>query len=167
MRYGDAYWRTLGDFEAGSVLNHWPRKTVTESDNNLFCLLTMNHHPLHLDSEFARRSQHGRILVVGTYVLSLIVGMTVPDVSGAAIANLEYEKVEHIGPVFVGDTLHARTRILEVRASRSKPDRGVVYVETEAFNQDDRCVLRFRRRVLIPTNLSQVAVTGDLDEQTL
>ena len=81
------YLRTLDDFNVGQVYSHYPHKTVTESDNNLFCLLTFNHHPIHSDMEFARRSTHGKILVVGTYVLSLVVGMSVPDISGAAIAN--------------------------------------------------------------------------------
>ena len=145
-----AFRRYFSDFRTGDVIQHWPRKTVTASDNNLFCLLTMNHHPLHLDAEYAKETQHGKILVVGTYVLSLVVGMTVPDISGAAIANLEYERITHDGPVFIGDTLRAETEVLEVRKSRSKPDRGVVYVETRAHNQRNERVLVLRRKVLIP-----------------
>jgi len=144
------YRRYFPDFRPGEVIHHWPRKTVTESDNNLFCLLTMNHHPVHLDAEYAGAGQHGRILVVGTYVLSLVVGMTVPDISGTAIANLEYERVTHDGPVFIGDTLRAETEILDARRSKSKPDRGIVYVETRAYNQKNEKVLTLRRRVLIP-----------------
>lgn len=142
--------RYLEDFNPGDVFHHVPGKTVTESDNNLFCLLTMNHHPLHLDVPYASSSQHGRILVVGTYVFSLVVGMTVRDVSGAAIANLAYHEVAHTGPVFVGDTLRAETTVLEVRPSRSAADRGVVKVETRAYNQDQKMVLEFSRSVLIP-----------------
>jgi acyl dehydratase len=148
-----SYLRTLDHFTVGQIIHHLPHKTVTESDNNLFCMLTLNHHPIHSDAEFARQSQHGRILVVGSYVLSLIVGMTVPDVSGAAIANLEYEKITHDGPVFVGDTLRAETEVLNVRLSTSKPDRGIVYVETRGFNQRNERILTFRRRVLIPTEI--------------
>lgn len=150
-----AYRRCLEDFRPGQLIEHWPRKTVTESDNNLFCLLTLNHHPIHSDVTFAASSQHGRILVVGTYVLSLAVGMTVPEISGAAIANLEYERVLHSRPVFVGDTLGSRTRVLDVSPSRSKPDRGVLYVETEATNQFGEVVLVFRRRVLLPRTSAQ------------
>ena len=138
------------DFSIGQVFEHWPHKTVTESDNNLFCLLTLNHHPVHSDFEFANKSQHKKILVVGTYVLSLVVGMTVPEISGSAIANLEYERVRHDGPVFVGDTIRAETRILDVMPSNSKPDRGVIYVETLAYNQNNQKILSFRRRVLLP-----------------
>jgi acyl dehydratase len=137
------------EFVIGQVIRHEASKTIFESDNNLFSLLTMNHHPLHTNIEFAKESQHGRILVVGTLVFSIVVGMTVPDISGKAIANLEYEKVEHLGPVFINDTLYAQTEILETRPSASKPDRGVIYVETTAFNQDSKPVLRFRRHVLI------------------
>lgn len=142
--------RYLEDFQAGDVYDHRPAKTITESDNNMFCLLTMNHHPAHLDAEYARISEHGRILVVGTYVFSLVVGMTVKDISGLAIANLSYHEVLHTHPVFIGDTIHARSTILEVRPSRSKPDRGVIKVEMSAYNQHDDIVLKFSRSVLIP-----------------
>ena len=109
-----------------------------------------NHHPVHLDEEYAREQQHGRTLVVGTYVLSLVVGMTVADISGTAIANLAYESVVHDGPVFVGDTLRAVTKVLDVQRSRSKPDRGVLYVETTGYNQRNEQVLSFRRKILLP-----------------
>ncbi len=145
-----SYLRTLDDFCIGDIYKHYPSKTITESDNNLFCLLTLNHHPIHSDLEFAKKSPHCKILVVGTYVLSLIVGMSVPHISGAAIANLEYEKVVHNGPVFIGDTIRAESTILEVKPSMNKPDRGVLYVETVAFNQNNEKVLTLRRRVLLP-----------------
>lgn len=137
------------EFEVGQIYRHSASKTIFESDNNLFSLLTMNHHPLHTNRDFAEKSQHGQILVVGTLVFSLVVGMTVSDISGKAIANLEYEKVEHLAPVFVNDTVYAQTEILETRPSSSKPDRGIIYVETTAFNQHNQPVLRFRRHVLI------------------
>lgn len=144
------YLRTLDDFVVGQVYKHYPYKTITESDNNLFCLLTMNHHPIHSDYEFAKHSPHGKILVVGTYVLSLVVGMSVPHISGAAIANLEYEKVVHNGPVFIGDTIRAESTILDIKPSVTKPDRGVMYVESVAFNQNDEKILTLRRRILLP-----------------
>jgi len=143
------YGRYLDDFTEGEVIEHSLRKTVTESDNNFFCLLTMNHHQIHLDIEYARLSQHKQILVVGTYVFSLAVGLSVGDVSGKAIANLEYEEIVHHAPVFIGDTIHAVTKVLNVTPSLSKPDRGVVHVETNVYNQNDSIVLSFRRKVLI------------------
>ena len=142
--------RYLEDFKIGDVYEHFPNKTITESDNNLFSLLTMNHHPVHIDVEYAKNGQHGGVLVVGTYVFSLDVGLSVSDVSGRAIANLGYENIEHIAPSFIGDTLSAVTEVLDVRVSKTKSDRGVVYVETKAFNQKNEMVLRFRRNVLIP-----------------
>ena len=128
---------------------HSLSKTVFESDNNLFCLLTMNYHPVHTNMDYASKQQHGKLLVVGPLVLSLVVGFTVPDISGKAVANLDYEKIEHLAPTFVGDTLYARTEILEARPSRSKPDRGIVYVETTGYNQNGVDVIRFRRHVLV------------------
>ena len=142
--------RYLEDFEEADLYRHWPGKTITESDNNLFCLLTRNAHPVHSDFEFAAEQQHGQVLVVGTLVFSIVVGMTVPEISGKAIANLEYEQIRHDAPVFIGDTLNAETKILSVRRSKSKPDRGVVYVETQGFNQHGERVLTLRRHVLVP-----------------
>ncbi len=146
----EQFGRYLEEFRVGDIYRHWPGKTITEADNNLFCLLTMNHQPIHLDVEFAKGSQHGQILVVGTLILSLVAGMSVADTSGKAIANLEYERITHDGPVFIGDTIHAESEVLEVRESRSKPDRGVVYIETRARNQRDEQVLTMRRRFLVP-----------------
>ncbi len=137
------------DFEVGSTMNHALSKTIFESDNNLFSLLTMNHHPVHLNADYASKNQHGKIMVVGTLVFSLTVGMTVPDISGKAIANLDYESIKHLNPVFIGDTLYARTTILDKRESKSKNDRGIIYVETIASNQNGVDVLSFRRHVLI------------------
>ena len=109
----------------------------------------MNHHPVHTNLDYASKNQHGKILVVGTLVFSIVVGMTVPDISGKAIANLGYEDIKHLSPVFLNDTLYAKTRILSKRDSKSKPDRGVVYVETIGYNHNKVEVISFRRNVLI------------------
>ncbi len=141
------------EFVEGDVIHHSLSKTIFESDNNLFSLLTMNHHPVHTNTEYARGSEHGKILVVGTLVFSLAVGITVPDISGKAIANLEYERIEHLSPVFIGDTLYARTTILGKRISTSRNDSGILEVETTGFNQHGTDVIRFRRKVLIKRNI--------------
>ncbi len=142
--------RCLEDFTVGDVYRHWPGKTITEADDHLFCLLTMNHHPLHTDAYFAEHSTpHGRNVVVGNLVYSLALGMSVPDVSGSAIANLEVESLVHAHPTFHGDTIYAETTVLDVAASRSKPDRGVVTVRTRATNQDGVEVCSFTRRVMV------------------
>ncbi len=104
------YGRYLEEFEVGAVYKHWPAKTVTESDDHLFCLITMNHHPLHLNDVYAAKSQQGRNVVVGPLVYSLALGMSVSDVSGKAIANLATEELKHPAPVFHGDTLYVRVR---------------------------------------------------------
>ena len=144
------YGRFLEEFEVGAVYKHWPAKTVTEGDDNLFCLLTMNHHPLHINDVYAAQSQQGRNVVVGPYVYSLALGMSVSDISGKAIANLATEALSHPNPVFHGDTLFAETEVLEVRPSASKPDRGIVRVHTRVFNQDGVLVAEFKRLVLVP-----------------
>ena len=105
-----------------------------------------------MDVEYVRAHPHERILVVGTYVLSLVVGMSVADTSGKAIANLEYESIKHDAPVFQGDTIYAESEILEVRISKTKPDRGIVYIETRAVNQNKEKILTLRRKFLAPKN---------------
>lgn len=137
------------DFVVGEEIEHSLSKTIFESDNNLFCLLTMNHHPVHTNVDYAQKEQHGKILVAGTLVFSIVVGMSVPDISGKAIANLDYEAVQHLAPVFIGDTLYAKTKILNKKESKSKPDRGIVYVETVGYNQDNVPVISFRRHAQI------------------
>jgi acyl dehydratase len=144
------YGRYLEEFEVGAVYKHWPAKTVTESDDHLFCLITMNHHPLHLNAEYAAQSQQGRNVVVGPLVYSLALGMSVSDVSGKAIANLATEELSHPAPVFHGDTLYVESEVLDVRPSESKPDRGVVKVRTDVYNQDGTLVATFKRAVLVP-----------------
>jgi acyl dehydratase len=144
------YGRYLEEFEAGDVYEHWPAKTVTESDDHLFCLITMNHHPLHLNDVYAGNSQQGQNVVVGPLVYSLALGMSVSDVSGKAIANLATEELSHPAPVFHGDTLFCESEVLDVRASQSKPDRGVVRVHTRVYKQDGTLVAEFKRAVLVP-----------------
>lgn len=142
--------RYFEEFQVGDVYYHWPGRTITEADNATFCMLTGNHHPVHIDAHYAAQSHHGQRLVVGTLVLSVVVGMSVPDVSGKAIANLEYSHIKHTGPTFCGDTLYAASKVLAVRQSRSNPERGVVEVETRAVNQKNEPVLTLRRAVLVP-----------------
>tara|TARA_B100001123_G_C15223447_1_gene992204 strand:+ start:928 stop:1398 length:471 start_codon:yes stop_codon:yes gene_type:complete len=148
----DGFGKYLDEFNVGDIYRHWPGKTVTESDNHTFCLLTMNDNPLHTDENYMQSHQHGKILVVGTLVFSLVVGMSVKDTSGKAIANLEYESIKHDAPVFQGDTIYAESEILDLRDSKSKSDRGIVYIETRAFNQNKQKVLTLRRKFLAPKN---------------
>ena len=146
----ERFGRYLEEFQVGDVYKHWPGKTIMESDNNLFCLLTLNRNPIHSDIESVKTHPHGKILVVGLLVVGLAVGMSVSDTSGRAIANLEYEKITHHAPVFIGDTIYAESEVLNVRESTTKPDRGVVYITTRAFNQSGEKVLTLYRRFLVP-----------------
>jgi acyl dehydratase len=149
MQFGSCF----EEFEIGVVYKHWPGRTITEYDDILFCMLTLNHHPLHIDANYAEHTQFKQRVVVGTLVFSIVLGMTVEDVSGKAIANLEFENVKHIAPTFHGDTIYAETTVLDKRLSSSKPERGVVTVETLAYNQHGETVLSFKRRVLVPTRV--------------
>lgn len=141
--------RYLEDFEPGDIYKHWPGKTITEADDHLFCMITMNHHPLHTNQWFAENETvHGKNVVVGNLVYSLVLGMSVADVSGAAIANLEIETLRHSKPTFHGDTIYAETRVLSTKET-SKGDRGIVAVETKGINQRGEEVCYFKRKVLV------------------
>ena len=137
------------DFIVGNEIYHSLSKTIFESDNNFFSLLTMNHHPVHTNINYALENQYGKILVVGMLVFSLAVGISVHDISGKAIANLGYEEVKHLNPVFLNDTIYVRSKILDKRESKTKVDRGIIYVESIAYNQDGIDVLSFKRKVLV------------------
>lgn len=157
MQFG----RYFEEFEVGAVYKHWPGKTVTEYDDHLFCLLTMNHHPLHLDANYAASTQQGKNVVVGNYIYSLLLGMSVEDVSGRAIANLEISSLRHVAPTFHGDTIYGETRVLDVTESKSKDDRGIVGVETIGYNQDGVIVCIFKRKVLVPKRVYAERNGGD------
>jgi len=140
--------RNYEEFEVGDIYRHWPGKTITEYDDHLFCMITMNHHPLHTNDWYAEQAPQGRNVVVGNLVYSLVLGMSVPDVSGAAVANLEVESLKHPKPVFHGDTIHAETRVLDKKET-SKGDRGIVTVESKGINQHGEEVCYFRRKVMV------------------
>jgi acyl dehydratase len=138
------------EFEVGAVLVHQPSRTVTETDNVLFCAITMNPQPLHLDAEFARKSEHGQILVNGLYTLSLMMGLTVPDTTlGTTGGNLGFDSIAFSGPVFIGDTITSETEIISKRHSASRPKFGIVTFEHRARNQRDEVVLTCRRSGLM------------------
>jgi acyl dehydratase len=148
--YDRPFGRYFEDFEVGDVYKHWPGKTITEYDDHLFCMMTMNHHPLHTNEWFAEQeTQFKKNVVVGNLVYSLVLGMSVPDVSGSCIANLEVESLTHKRPTFHGDTIYAETRVLDKVESKSKEDRGVVTVESKGFNQRGEEVCYFRRKLMV------------------
>lgn len=129
------------------AFDHLPHRTVTETDNLLFTTMTHNPQPLHLDAEFARKSPYGQILVNSCYTLSLVIGLSVGDTTlGTTLGNLGMEKIEFPNPVFIGDTLRVSTRIVDKRASQSKPDRGVVWFQHTGFNQRNEIVCECLRK---------------------
>ena len=141
------YW---DDCRAGTVLQHGLRRTVSEADNILFCGLTHNTQPLHLDAEYAARSEFGQRLVNSLLTLGLLVGISVADTTERTlIANLGFNDVVFPKPVFHGDTLRVETTVVSARASRSRPGSGVVEFEHRAYNQADELVARCRRTVLL------------------
>jgi acyl dehydratase len=149
QRYRASYGRYLEDFTVGDIYEHRPGRTITDADNIHFSLLTMNFHPMHCDAHHASRSEFGKLLVSSGLTLAIVLGMSVNDVSGKAIANLGWKEIRLTAPVFAGDTLYAESEVLEVRESRSRPTQGIVTVHTRAFNQAGTPVLDYIRSALI------------------
>jgi acyl dehydratase len=141
----------IEDYEVGDLFRHWPGKTVTEADDHLFCLLTMATHPLHIDSNYAATmTPSGRNIVVGTFVYSLLLGMSMPDISGRAIANLGTTDLRHVAPLFHGDTLYGESEVLSVRLSASRPNAGILVVRTRGVKDDGTLVCQYERAILLP-----------------
>ena len=142
--------RYYDEFQVGAIYRHWPGRTITDYDNTAFALLSMNQNPLFIDEHYARSLPVGRRPVIDTLVFSLAVGMSVADTSGKTIANLGYESVVFERALFPGDSLYAESEVLEMRESKSKPDRGIVAIETRGFNQERERVIVLRRAFLAP-----------------
>ena len=141
--------RYFDDLQVGERIQHRVARTVTETDNVLFCSLTANTQPLHLDEEFAAKTPFGHRIVNGIFTLCLVVGLTVSDLTeGTIYANLSYEKVAHPKPVFPGDTLSVETEVLEKRPSKSRPEQGIVRLRHFGKNQRGEVVVDLERTVL-------------------
>ena len=138
-----SYGRYFEELQPGQTFQHWPGRTITEFDDTLFSLMSMNQHPLHIDEHYAAGTQHGKRLVEGPLVISLVIGMSQADVGGRATRTLEYSDVRHAGPVFHGDTIYAESTIVDAAD-------GIVTVESRAINQNGEAVLSLRRRIEVP-----------------
>ncbi|MBT6274078.1 MAG: MaoC family dehydratase [Chromatiales bacterium] len=149
-RYRESFGRHFEEFEVGDVYEHRPGRTITESDNTWFTLLTMNQHPLHFDKTFAENSEFGKPIVNSCLTLSIVAGMSVSDLSQKAIANLGWTDISMPAPVFVGDTLYAQSEILDKRESKSRPTQGIVTAKTVGFKSDGTVVMSYQRSMLIP-----------------
>lgn len=149
-RYRERYGRSFEDFEIGDVYEHRPGRTITDADNIWFSLLTNNQHPLHSDHTYGAKSEFGQCLVNSCLILSIVTGLSVADVSAKAVANLGWDKVRLLAPVFVGDTLYAESEVLDKRVSRSRPNQGVVTVRTTGKKSDGTICITFERSLLAP-----------------
>jgi acyl dehydratase len=141
------YGRYFDDLETGKTFQHWPGRTITEFDDTLYSLLSMNQHPVHIDEHFAAGTQHGQRLVEGPIVISLVIGMSQGDVGGRATETLGYSDVRHILPVFHGDTIYAESTIVE--KTELAGDRGAVKVQHRGINQRGETVLSMQRTIVI------------------
>lgn len=148
-RYRESFGRYYEGFEVGDVYEHRPGRTVTQTENIWFTLLTMNTHPMHFDEEYGKASEFGRCIICSPFTVALLVGMSVTDVSQKAIANLGWTDIKLVHPVFAGDTLYAESEVLEKRESQSRPGAGLVTVKTIGKNQDGTVVCTFTRTMLI------------------
>ena len=149
-RFRESFGRYFEDFKEGEIYEHRPGRTITQSDNTWFTLLTMNQHPIHFDEEFGKGTEFGKTLVASPFTIALMVGMSVSDVSHKAIANLGWTDILLPHPLFVGDTLYAESEVIKLRESKSRPDEGIVTVKTLGKNQDNILVASFLRSALIP-----------------
>jgi itaconyl-CoA hydratase len=140
--------RYFEDFAVGDLYPHPIGRTVTQTDNIWFTLLTVNPNPIHFDAVYAAKTEFGRPLVDSTFTLALVTGLSVGDLSQHAI-NLGWDEVRLPHPVFDGDTLYARSEVLSVRESKSHPARGIVQVRTTGFNQEGVVVIEFRRTIMV------------------
>jgi acyl dehydratase len=148
--YRESQGRYFEEFNQGDTYQHRPGRTITETDNIWFTLLTMNTHPLHFDTEYAAKSEFKRCLVASPLTLAIVAGMSVRDTSGKAIVNLGWTDIKMPAPVFVGDTIYAESLVLEKRESKSRPNQGIVTVRTTGKNQSGQIVMTFDRSFLVP-----------------
>lgn len=148
-RYRETFGRYLEDFTVGDVYEHRPGRTITDTDNVWFTLLTMNTHPAHFDYEYAKKTEFGKPLVCSPFTVALLVGMSVSDISQKAIANLGWNDIKLPHPLFPGDTLYAESEVLAKRESKKRPQQGIVTVTTTGRNQDGVVVCSYERSVLV------------------
>jgi acyl dehydratase len=141
--------RFFEDFEVGDSYEHPLGRTVTQTDNAWFTLLTQNTAPVHFDRHYAAQTEFGRPLVNSAFTIALVTGQSVSDISQNVMANLGWDEVRLPHPLFEGDTVYSASEVIATRASRSRPNVGIVTVSTTGFNQDGTAVITFRRTVMV------------------
>jgi len=155
--------RSFEDFVVGDVYEHRPGRTLTEADNTWFSLLTMNQNPMHVDAAYSARSEFGQPLMNSCFTLSILVGMSVNDVSYRTIANLGWNDVRLTAPVFAGDTIYAESEVIAKRESASRPTQGIVTVKTTGRKADGSVFMSFERTLLVPKRGHEIddAIDGE------
>jgi itaconyl-CoA hydratase len=158
--------RFFEDFEVGDVYEHPLGRTVTTTDNIWFTLLSQNTAPVHFDHNYAAQTEFGRPLVDSTFTLALVTGQSVTDISQNVFANLGWDEVRLPAPVFEGDTIYSQSEVLEKRESRSRPNVGIVTVETTGYNQEGEAVITFKRTIMVyrrghAPNIARITPGGD------
>jgi acyl dehydratase len=140
--------RCYEDFEPGAAIRHALGRTISQTDNTWFTLLTVNSNPIHFDAHYAAQTEFGRTLVNSTLTLAVITGLSVGDISQYAV-NLGWDEVRMPAPVFEGDTLYAQSEVISRRESKSRPNMGLVEIRTRGYKQDGTEVMSFRRTILV------------------
>lgn len=148
-RYRETYGRYYEEFNVGDVYEHRPGRTITQNDNIWFSLLTMNQHPAHCDEAFAAKTEFGKCIVASPLTVAIMTGQSVSDVSQKSVANLGWNDIKMVKPVFAGDTIFSETEVLSKRESAKRPEQGIVTIKTIGKNQHGEVVCTFERVMLI------------------
>jgi itaconyl-CoA hydratase len=160
MSEGRSFGRFLEDFVVGETIEHPLGRTISAVDNAWFTMLTVNTHQIHFNEHYGAQSEFGASLVNSGFTIALVMGLSVVDISQNAIANLGLDKVRLLHPVLAGDTIYARSLVLAVRASQSRPNAGIVTVRTQGLNQDGDVCIVFERSVMIPRRGSSAVISS-------
>jgi len=149
-RYREDLGRSFEDFKVGDIYEHRPGRTMLETDNTWFTLATMNTHPLHFDADYCAQTEFKRPLMNSCFTLAVVTGMSVSDTSQKAIANLGWDNIKLLAPVFAGDTIYAESEVLGKRESTSRPNQGIVHIRTVGKKADGTVFMTFERNILMP-----------------
>lgn len=149
-RYREIYGMVYEDFEIGDIFEHRPGRTITETDCILASLIFMNPHPIHIDKEYAAKTEFKKLLVNSSVTLGIVSGMTVASTSAKGIANLGWDKIRLKTPVFIGDTLYAESKIIAKRESKTRKEQGIITIEVFAYNQNKNLIMTYERAFLVP-----------------
>lgn len=149
MEINESYGMYYEDFKVGMIINHSMGRTISETDNTWFTLLTMNGHPIHFNQQYAETTRFKKILVNSCLTISIVTGITVNMLSSKAVANLGWDNVKLPAPVFVGDTIYAKSEVLKVRRSSKNPQNGIITIKMTGYNQDNTVIFEGNRTFMV------------------